>query len=90
MDLLIPPVHYCFGLFATTYSSYMRVQGHGISADLLKYKWAVSAIRLILSSSALFYHPHNTFYFITSICTVDLLMPNFRAAPRTVALFSIM
>lgn len=35
-------------------------------------------------------HPNKSFYFIPSICTVDLLIPNFRAAERTVAPFSMM
>ncbi len=29
-------------------------------------------------------------YFVTTICTVDLLIPNFSAVSRTVVLFSIM
>lgn len=34
----------------------------------------------------LLYLSYKPFYFITSVCTVDLLIPNFRAACRTVAL----
>ena len=32
-----------------------------------------------------FYGPYEPFYFITSLCTEDLLTPKWRAAPRTVA-----
>ena len=39
---------------------------------------------------SLIYYPNEPFYFITSIWTVDLLMPNFCAAARTVVRFSMM
>lgn len=38
----------------------------------------------------LFYAPPKTFYIVITICTVDLEIPNFPAAARTVARFSMM
>ena len=37
----------------------------------------------------LYNHPENIFYFATTVCTVDLLIPKCLAAARTVALCSM-
>ena len=42
--------------------------------------------RLFAYMGFLLYRPYKPFQFITSVCTVDLLMPNFFAVSRTVAL----
>ena len=46
--------------------------------------------RLFAYMGFLLYRPYKPFYFITSIWTVDLLMPNLAAAARTVVRFSMM
>lgn len=46
--------------------------------------------RLFAYMGFLLYRPYKPFQFITSVCTVDLLIPNFFAVCLTVALWSMM
>lgn len=55
------------------------------STNSKRWRLAVACLHLLLSD-----HPYQPFYMITTICTVDLLIPNSFAAPRTVDWCAIM
>ena len=69
-----------------------RLQGSARAAgdDRGKARFKGNFMETIIDSGEVHYAQEKTLYFVTTVCTVLLLIPYFLAAARTVALFSIM